>query len=290
MTQEVQPLAWQKRTNLEEHQQFFSKINEIIANLAPTVNEAEQAIAQATQAIAQATQAITQANQAIASANAAVATANAASANADAAAQQAQTAANTVAGYNTRLTTAEGNITALQEADGNNIKITGDHAIGNYALLLTDNQISKGFKSGRFAVKESSTVIPQPETNGQYRLMYTIKNVSINTAVSGHIQVTSNLNYGYYGEFVALVGSEVWGGVSGISFGNYTDAALYFGYDGSDLDVWVKDQSYRPKQVRIDNVASYGNLLQPDIITDGATVVPDYIAHKTYTVTGSVSQ
>ena len=47
MTQEVQPLAWQKRTNLEEHQQFFAKINEIIGNLAPTVDEAEQAIAQA---------------------------------------------------------------------------------------------------------------------------------------------------------------------------------------------------------------------------------------------------
>ena len=30
MTQDVQPLTWQKRTNLEEHQQFFSKINEII--------------------------------------------------------------------------------------------------------------------------------------------------------------------------------------------------------------------------------------------------------------------
>ena len=58
MTQEVQPLTWQKRTNLEEHQQFFAKINEIIANLAPTVNEAEAAIAQATQAIASANSAI----------------------------------------------------------------------------------------------------------------------------------------------------------------------------------------------------------------------------------------
>ena len=103
MTQEVQPLAWQKRTNLEEHQQFFAKINEIIANLAPTVNEAEAAIAQATQAIA--------------SADSAVATANAASAAASAAASQAQTAASTVAGYDTRLTAAEGDIDALQAAD-----------------------------------------------------------------------------------------------------------------------------------------------------------------------------
>lgn len=98
MTQEVQPLTWQKRTNIEEHQQFFSKINEIIGNLAPTVDEAEAAIAQATAAIA--------------SANDAVATANAASAAASAAASQAQTAATTVAGYDTRLTAAEGDIDA----------------------------------------------------------------------------------------------------------------------------------------------------------------------------------
>lgn len=103
MTQEVQPLTWSKRTNIEEHQQFFSKINEIIGNLAPTVDEAEQAIAQATAAIA--------------SANDAVATANAASAAASAAASQAQTAANTVAGYDGRLTAAEGDIDTLQAAD-----------------------------------------------------------------------------------------------------------------------------------------------------------------------------
>ncbi len=96
MTQDVQPLTWSKRTNIEEHQQFFSKINEIIGNLAPTVDEAEQAIAQATAAIA--------------SANDAVATANAASAAASAAASQAQTAASAVAGYDGRLTAAEGDI------------------------------------------------------------------------------------------------------------------------------------------------------------------------------------
>lgn len=103
MTQDVQPLTWQKRTNIEEHQQFFSKINEIIGNLAPTVDEAEQAIAQATAAIA--------------SANDAAATANAASAAASAAASQAQTAASTVAGYDGRLTAAEGDIDSLQAAD-----------------------------------------------------------------------------------------------------------------------------------------------------------------------------
>ena len=123
MTQEVQPLTWSKRTNIEEHQQFFSKINEIIGNLAPTVDEAEQAIAQATQAVTDA--------------NAAITTANAASAAADAAAQQAQTAANTVAGYDGRLTAAEGDIDALQTADGQNVKI---NRINDYAVGLTGNQ------------------------------------------------------------------------------------------------------------------------------------------------------
>lgn len=120
MTQEVQPLTWSKRTNIEEHQQFFSKINEIIGNLAPTVDEAEQAIAQATAAIA--------------SANDAVATANAASVAASAAASQAQTAASTVAGYDGRLTTAEGDIDA---AEGDITALQGrmGTAEGNIAAL-----------------------------------------------------------------------------------------------------------------------------------------------------------
>lgn len=150
MTQEVQPLTWSKRTNIEEHQQFFSKINEIIGNLAPTVDEAEQAIAQATAAIA--------------SANDAVATANAASAAASAAASQAQTAASTVAGYDGRLTAAEGDIdslqgrmgtaeaknaqqdtaiAALQTADTQNVKINN---INQYAVGLTGNQAVAGRK------------------------------------------------------------------------------------------------------------------------------------------------
>ena len=150
MTQEVQPLTWSKRTNIEEHQQFFSKINEIIGNLAPTVDEAEQAIAQATAAIT--------------SANDAVVTANAASAAASAAASQAQTAASTVAGYDARLTAAEGGIdalqgrmataesknsqqdtaiAALQTADGQNVKIDN---INQYAVGLTGNQAVAGRK------------------------------------------------------------------------------------------------------------------------------------------------
>lgn len=137
MTQDVQPLTWQKRTNLEEHQQFFSKINEIIDNLAPTVDEAEAAITNA---------------------NAAIATANAASAAADAAAQSAQASAATVAGYNTRLTAVEGeagtnaaNITALQGVQADYVKkagaaqtVTSQIMVPTTATGLRDTQIANG--------------------------------------------------------------------------------------------------------------------------------------------------
>lgn len=177
MTQEVQPLTWSKRTNIEEHQQFFSKINEIIGNLAPTVDEAEQAIAQATAAIASA-------NDAVATANAASAAASAAASQASAAASQAQTAASTVAGYDGRLTAAEGGIVdlqaadqtmagnisalgtrmtaaesknsqqdtdidALQTADAQNVKISH---INEYAVGLTGNQIIDGIKSFKLPI------------------------------------------------------------------------------------------------------------------------------------------
>lgn len=97
-------MTWQKRTNLEEHQQFFSKINEIIRNLKPVLEESEAAIA----------------------------TANAASAAASAAATQAQTVASTVAGFENALTavegridTAEGDITAIEGRETGYLKKTG---------------------------------------------------------------------------------------------------------------------------------------------------------------------
>lgn len=58
MTQDIEPLTYQHRTNIDEHRQFFAKINEIIANLAPTVAEAEEAIAQANAAIAEANESL----------------------------------------------------------------------------------------------------------------------------------------------------------------------------------------------------------------------------------------
>lgn len=203
MTQDVQPLTWQKRTNLEEHQQFFSKINEIIDNLAPTVDEAEAAIAQATAAIA--------------SANDAIATANAASAAASAAATQAQTAASTVAGYDTRLaqvenkasvnqaniatisgqvdqdgqdiTALQGRMTAaeskntqqdtaigaLQTADGQNVKI---NRINEYAVGLTGNQDNiLGNKNFKGLITLTMSRIASTGRSG-YNILYRFKNTN----------------------------------------------------------------------------------------------------------------
>lgn len=44
------------------------------------------------------------------------------------------------------IVTIQGQIVALQTADGQNVKIAGAHAIGNYAMLLTDNQNYDGIK------------------------------------------------------------------------------------------------------------------------------------------------
>lgn len=184
MTQEVQPLTWSKRTNIEEHQQFFSKINEIIGNLAPTVDEAEQAIAQATAAIA--------------SANDAAATANAASAAASAAASQAQTAASTVAGYDGRLTAAEGginantaDITALQNVQADYVKkagaaqtVTSQIMVPTTATGTRDTQIANGTR----IQNDLDAYAPMVRTTGN-----TVK--SGNFELDGHF-ITKVLNYG----------------------------------------------------------------------------------------------
>lgn len=175
MTQEVQPLTWQKRTNIEEHQQFFSKINEIIDNLAPTVDEAEAAIAQATAAIA--------------SANDAIATANAASAAASAAASQAQTAVTTVAGYNTRLTAAEGDIDAL---DGNAVKKTGESSQSIAGDISVSGAISAG---GNATVGGNLGVTGQSVLSG---------NVSMPGGCSlGGNPTAPDVAAGVYGTFIA---------------------------------------------------------------------------------------
>lgn len=244
MTQDVQPLTWSKRTNIEEHQQFFSKINEIIGNLAPTVDEAEQAIAQATAAIA--------------SANDAAATANAASAAASAAASQAQTAASTVAGYDGRLTAAEGDIDALQDrmgtaesknsqqdtaiaalqtADEQNVKID---SINQYAVGLTGNQAVAGRK-------DMLTPI-----DGGYMLF----NTQLNVFAEGEfVRIFRGASYGQthlmiygtqanngLGMFDVLIGGSDQYDRSGLiqSFGYISEAKIIVIQVNGHTEVWIK--------------------------------------------------
>lgn len=130
----------------------------VIAQIAKVTDTAEDAAETVEQKTAEINDALTDVNAAVQAAEGAVATANAASA-------AAQQSAQTVAGYNTRLTTAEGEIdtlqsdlnsvtlrvqtaegqivtiqgrvTALETADGQNVKI---NRINDYAVGLTGNQ------------------------------------------------------------------------------------------------------------------------------------------------------
>ena len=117
-------------------------------------------------------QAVTTANTASDHVDALVPQVEGAVANAKSASASAQASAQTVAGYENRLATVEGEVaqtesdlnavtlrvttaegqivtiqgrvTALETADGQNVKLTGEHAIGNYAVLLTGNQSKSG--------------------------------------------------------------------------------------------------------------------------------------------------
>ena len=261
MTQDVQPLTWQKKTNLEEHQQFFSKINEIIDNLAPTVDEAEAAIAHAIAAIA--------------SADDAIATANAASAAASAAASQAQTAASTVAGYDTRLTavegeadtntdnitalqgrmgtaegditalqgrmgTAEGDITALLAADAQNVKI---NRINDYAVGLTGNQDniigSKNFRTSTFLNRNYHTVIESTYNGRGWHKMFRLRQTAGSMIHVVGMSTGSQVPHNVFFEFV-----------------NYTDriTSPVFIELSSDVETMVDVSNFAVVPVTVDGV------------------------------------
>lgn len=121
--QEIEPITYQKTTNIEEHRQFLQKINEIIKNLAPTVDAAEGAVAEAAQALADAV--------------AAIETANAASAAAQAAADRAAQSVAVVAGYNERVTDIER--TYIKNASSSPQVIDSDLQIVNgHSLSVAD--------------------------------------------------------------------------------------------------------------------------------------------------------
>ena len=55
------------------------------------------------------------------------------------------------------IVTIQGRVTALETADGQNVKLTGEHAIGNYAVLLTGNQEKLGVMTFKTAVDLDTT-------------------------------------------------------------------------------------------------------------------------------------
>lgn len=164
---------------------------------------------------------------------------------------------------------------------------TGDGAPNNL-LHRSGNETSTGFKFGNFSVKQGNISIPQPDTDGKYRRIFRIKNVEINTAIDMRVYVNSNVNYGCMLDIFALIGSDIWGNKTGLSFGNYVFNGVFFGYDGNNIDIWLLDQSYRPKSIKINNILSYGSTIQPSIDFDGTTIADDYTAYTTYTVTGGI--
>lgn len=134
----------------ETADRFAGSVGAVVQNANAQINASkalvDQAKAEADAAVTTVAQAVQTANQASAS---------------------AQASAQTVAGYDGRLTevesdlnavtlrvttaegqivTIQGRVTALETADGENVKLTGTHAIGNYAVLLTGNQNLTGFK------------------------------------------------------------------------------------------------------------------------------------------------
>lgn len=143
----------------ETADRFAGSVGAVVQNANAQINASK---AQVDRAKAEVDETVTTVAQAVQTAEGAVTTANAASAS-------AQQSAQTVAGYNTRLTTAEGEIdslqsdlnsvtlrvqtaegdivtiqgrvTALETADGQNVKI---NRINEYAVGLTGNQTKTG--------------------------------------------------------------------------------------------------------------------------------------------------
>lgn len=167
------------------------------------------------------------------------------------------------------------------------ISQTGDSGPNNL-MHRAGNETSTGFKFGNFSVKQGNMSIPQPDTDGKYRRIFRIKNVGINTAIDMRIYVNSNIDYGCMLDIFALISSNVWGNKTGLSFGGYAFNGVFFGYDGTNIDIWLLDQSYRPKSIKINNILSYGSTIQPSIDFDGVTIIDDYTAYTTYTVTGGI--
>ena len=156
--------------------------------------------------------------------------------NANTASASAQTSAQTVAGYENRLTvaegaidelesdvgtvednlnavtlrvtTAEGNIvtiqgrvTALETADGQNVKLTGEHAIGDYAVLLTGNQLNiAGDKHFANPIYHKSNI--PLNSDGMYREGFTEYVEGVDNEIVGAVKYSNGYKTARRNDFV----------------------------------------------------------------------------------------
>lgn len=186
----------------ETADRFAGSVGAVVQNANAQINASK---AQVDRAKAEVDETVTTVAQAVQTAEGAVTTANAASAS-------AQQSAQTVAGYNTRLTTAEGEIdtlqsdlnsvtlrvqtaegdivtiqgrvTALETADGQNVKI---NRINDYALGLTGNQKASGIKGFETYTVKINPSFKRDVPTETYRY-FTLEALSTNIGESSVLQ------------------------------------------------------------------------------------------------------
>ena len=270
-------------------------------------------------------QAVTTANTASDHVDALVPQVEGAVANANSASASAQASAQTVAGYENRLgavegdvvqlntdvdgvesdlnavtlrvTTAEGQIvtiegrvTALETADGQNVKLTGPNAIGNYAVLLTGNQSIQANKN--FVGELITSGIWNNKSSGNLEQSSTWRRVYYNITTGSNQMLAlfmtpakPNQNSDEYG--ILIVGNNYakWclkG--SGVIPANFVVTTTLSG----NLELWVKNYSGNRgvSFVRL-NETNWGNIIsnwRADSSTIDANFDPTdttkYIAYK----------
>lgn len=291
----------------------------VIAQIAKVTDTAEDAAETVEQKAAEINDAITEVNAAVQAAEGAVTTANAASAS-------AQQSAQTVAGYENRLgavegdvvqlntdvdgiesdlnavtlrvqtaegdiVTIQGRVTALETADGQNVKLTGTNAIGNYAVLLTGNQENitgiKGFLSRVYA-RDPGEPVGQvggslTGTHSNVVIMSTIK-INYNTVIKFSIVGSANNANYFESEYVFAFSrsdsTPVLYCVNKRSNSTNNAPFLYFVVNDDTVTFYGLTVQYTAQTMYVESYRTYGleydpaSELKMKLATNAGTVVP----------------
>lgn len=298
MTQEVQPLTWQKRTNIEEHQQFFAKINEIVGQLSGTVERSETALTEATVALAEASAAVAAANNA---------------------SNQAQTAATTVAGYNTRLTAVEVQAATnksdisqldvetqdLYDRDAQSVKLSADHIqviAGGLDLRGTNRSPNTSvgaddtvIANGHRIVSELAAYTPMMRTTGNQTVdgvksfnegLYGVNSVANIAAAQPNrwigITYKGNTTQFCKFDFCNYINSATSVYIEGVMFWNGGNQGVFvkaYGYatalsermkwtvdSDNNFTVWMRAEAYHTVMANVVQSRSWTNTMIPTIV------------------------